>query len=57
MGFSVPPGDPYDSAMARARAARAAMDRAAADLATTPNNRRATDIDDVLRRLSDEVSP
>ncbi|WP_370063533.1 hypothetical protein [Mycobacterium sp. MAA66] len=43
--------------MARARAALAAMDRAAADLATTPNNRRATDIDDVLRRLSDEVSP
>ena len=56
MGFSGPPGDPYDTAIARARAASAALHRAAAGLAATRDDNHTIDIDDLLHQLSEDLN-
>lgn len=56
MGFSGLPGDPYDIAMTRARAASAALHRAADGLAAARNEDRTIDIDELLHQLSEDLS-
>ena len=56
MGFSGLPGDPYDIAMSRARAASAALHRAADRLAAARNDGRTIDTDELLHQLNEDLS-
>lgn len=56
MGFSGPPVDPYDSAIARARAALAALNRAATELVESRNKDGDNDFGRVMQQLRDELA-
>ena len=52
MASSVPPPDPYEDTLARARSALAVLNRALTEL-TTPTN--TPDVDGVLQNLRDDL--